>query len=746
MELTKFIKLIKKHKWGLMTIPVLVMAITFFLVKSLPNSYFSSSRLSAGLTSGSQASLAQLVGGGDPTETKINQTFSNVTQTMQLKVVYDQVSYQLILHELTNEIPYRKRSKTLEEVMSNPSARKHAIEVYTRLYNTHRPLYTADPDQKGLEDLLKSMKYDYESLRDKIKVYRIENSDFIDVTYESENPLLSPVVVNTLCAEFITYYSTMSQQSKKDANDFLYVQMKAKKDSLDAKIEALKNFKIKNGVVNVTDEVKSLLAEINKFENMLSIAEKEVEAITGALAELNAKFNDEEKQYLQTHVNQEISNLRDQIGKLNDEYIKSNLDKTIKAQIDAQRNALNQRIQDLTDKNMLSTLYGKTALINQRLKLENDLALQRNSLASYRTIIANLNARYRAQAPNEAVTQQLESDITVTSKEYLELLARYNQGAITLSMASPIRQVEAAAPGIKQPSKKLVMVMLSGIVSLVVYLLILFVIFYLDDSIKGPHDLVDKTDTNVLGALPVIKSSIMDLQKIWTIDTSSLPVEGSTIDVTRLIGEAPTELVKRIPVKSAVSTSNTEFKKMIRATRFEINMAMMGGRNLVVTSLKGEEGKTLVSLSLVSSFQVMNKKVLLIDGNFINPGITTMTKPRFFIEDYLLGRLSLERIASEGSVTVLGNKGHDISLFEINSESVIEQKMLELKDVFDMVLIESSALSHMNQSKEWIVVADRVMCIYEANMSIKNGMKDNILYLKSMEGKFIGWILNKVTK
>jgi hypothetical protein len=63
-----------------------------------------------------------------------------------------------------------------------------------------------------------------------------------------------------------------------------------------------------------------------------------------------------------------------------------------------------------------------------------------------------------------------------------------------------------------------------------------------------------------------------------------------------------------------------------------------------------------------------------------------------------------------------------------------------------MVLIECSALSHMNQSKEWIVVADRVMCIYEANMSIKNGMKDNILYLKSMEGKFIGWILNKVTK
>jgi len=72
--------------------------------------------------------------------------------------------------------------------------------------------------------------------------------------------------------------------------------------------------------------------------------------------------------------------------------------------------------------------------------------------------------------------------------------------------------------------------------------------------------------------------------------------------------------------------------------------------------------------------------------------------------------------------------------------------MLELKDFFDIVLIESPALSSMNQAKEWIVVSDRVLCVYEANMSIKNGMKDNILYLKSLEGKFIGWVLNKVTK
>ena len=195
-----------------------------------------------------------------------------------------------------------------------------------------------------------------------------------------------------------------------------------------------------------------------------------------------------------------------------------------------------------------------------------------------------------------------------------------------------------------------------------------------------------------------------------------------------------------------MSPVNTEFKKMVRATRFEINMALMGGRNLVVTSLEEGEGKTLVALSMVSSFQVMNKKVLLIDGNFINPGITMMTQPQYYIEDYLVGRVALEQFAANGAVSVLGNKGLDVSLFEINTESEIEQRLLELKDVFDIIFIEAPALSTLNQSKEWAVVADRVMCVFEANQSISMDMKEMILYLKGINGKFIGWILNKVTK
>jgi Mrp family chromosome partitioning ATPase len=143
---------------------------------------------------------------------------------------------------------------------------------------------------------------------------------------------------------------------------------------------------------------------------------------------------------------------------------------------------------------------------------------------------------------------------------------------------------------------------------------------------------------------------------------------------------------------------------------------------------------------------MMNKKVLLIDGNFLNPGITEITNPKYFVEDYLTGHISLDQLTEHGNISVLGNYGNDISLFEIDNEARIAQKLLELKDVFDIVIIEISALNTLNQSKEWIVVSDRVLCVFEANTNITHEKRNYIEYLGMLEGKFIGWILNKVTE
>ena len=67
-----------------------------------------------------------------------------------------------------------------------------------------------------------------------------------------------------------------------------------------------------------------------------------------------------------------------------------------------------------------------------------------------------------------------------------------------------------------------------------------------------------------------------------------------------------------------------------------------------------------------------------------------------------------------------------------------------LKSAFDIVIIDASSLDNLNKSKEWIVIADKVISVYEANKSISAKKDLQINYLRELDKKYIGWILNKV--
>ncbi len=737
MELKKFLVTLKKHKFGIIIIPLLVMGITFSLVRNQPDVYVSKTRLSAGLTEGTQ----QLITKENQMDSKINQTFSNLIQIMQLKAIYDQVSYQLILHDLTTDEPFRKKSKLITYL--NQEAAQHAVDVFNKFYQSRKQLSVFDKDQNGLNEVIKSMGYNYEALRDKIKVNRIENSDFVDIEYESENPMLSAFVVNTLAKEFIAYYTMLAEQNGRKSVDFLNDMVMKKKDSLEKKTNDLKNYKIDKHVLNLNEQAKNLFSQISEFETRLELTEKEVKADSGAISNLNAKLDPLDKASMEAKLdplNKEIIATQEKLKLLDDQYIKSNFDKYKKVEIDAMKDILNQKINESTDKLIQNPTSSTQSVISQKLKLQFELELAKNSIQSYQMAIAELNHRLNELVPHEAVIQAYEGDISVASQEYIEILKKFNQASMDFNAASRIKQIESGLPGVKLPSKKMILVILSGVVSFVFYLLIIFVLFYLDNSIKDTDDLTGKTDMKVLGYLPVIKANFLDIQKLWSIDPGN-PVN---VEITKLVRTTRLN-IQNVKGKKNLNTANHEFKNLIRSTRFEINMALMGGRNLVVTSTTQAEGKTLFCLSLVSAYQMTNKKVLLIDGNFLSPDITEITQPKYYIEDYLKGKVPLSKLVEDGKISVLGNRGFDVSLFEINSEYQIEQKLLELKDIFDIIIIEASALNTLNQSKEWISVADRVLSVFEANTSIDHDMDGQIEYLKTLEGKFIGFVLNKVT-
>jgi len=714
MELRNYLFLIYKHKYLMLISSLIAIAITFSLTKKMAESYSSKARLATGIVDQTEAQV--LDNKEETQESKINLQFANLIQSIQLKKIFDQVSYQLILHDLKankDTTAFRKRSKLFNEL--NNDATKHAIEVYTKKYEAREPLYLYNEDEKGMNSLIVSMGYDIESLKKKMTIYRLSNSDFVDVEFESENPNFCAFVINTLCKEFITYYNLLVRENHIKGVNFLEALLHQKRDSMNFKMQNLKQYKIDNRVLNLNEQAKSIYAQIADFDSRKELTEKDILAYSGAIKSIDAKFDPNDRMYIESLLipaNQSLMRTKDILKKYSEVYIKSNYDPKVKIKIDSLQTILSAQINQVTDKYILNPLSAKENLVNQKLTLQVQLDIAKNSIASLEKQKKMLSERYDKLVPHEAVIQSLETEVDISSKEYIEILQKFNQSSMESSIMPRLKLIELAMPGPPAPSKKTILIAVSGIVPIVLYIVVLFVVFYLDDSIKNGKELANKTNIPVLGYLPLLSKLTLNLESIWKESESATPLQ--------------------------------VYKDLLRSARFEIAQEMGDGKILTITSVADGEGKSFIALSLAYAYKMANKQVLLIDADFEINTTSEITKSTQYFEEYLDNTLALNDIISNDGISVLANKSLGTSLFELNHESVIREKLHQLKDKFDITIIDATSLDNLNKSKEWIVVADKVLSVFEANQTITNTKQLQINYLTSLNEVYIGWILNKV--
>ena len=712
-EIKKFTSIIRKHLLTLIVVPIISVIITFFLVRNIPNSYVSEAQIATGIVDETQQYQQQSLGiAGLLPSDQVNQEFSNLITMMKMKKIIDQVSYKLILHDLTSKNPFREPSKEVRYL--NPSARKHAIDVYNEMFKSQKPLNLWDPDQNGIHNVLKSMRYDSETINSKINIFRSGNSDFITIQFESEDPTLSALVVNTLATEFISYYSSLVRTNKVKASQFLGVLLKEKSDSLANKMAALKGYKIRNRVLNLDEQSKQLYTSITEYDAKKQEAVQNTSSYAGALNEIDRKFSPNERQYLEatiSKVNQDIVGTKAELSGLYDLYYKSDFEDQYKNSIDSLETRLSSEIAKSSDQYISNPLAAKEALVLQKIDLQVKLDISRYSINALENQINRLNSQFDLLVPKEAEVQSYEMGIEIASKEYIDILNKYNQTSLESEIPVKISIVQFGMPGMPQPSKKMLLVILSGIISAFFVLILFFILFLLDRRVLSVDELANKTDVPVLGEISRTHMPTVDLKEIWK-------------------HEAHSEAIMQL-------------KNELRSIRYEIENDL-NGKILVVESLSTGQGKTFLTMSLAFAWVMTNKKVLVIDGNFANPEISTyVNSSAGFFEDFLSGKSNLELPAGSSILTVLKNKGGDSSLIEIASYDQIREKLTYAKTFFDLIIIESSALGISSQSKEWTSFADGLIGIFNYGNSIGKKEKAYIKYLKD-SNMFLGWVVNKV--
>ena len=734
----------------LLSIPVIAMIAAYFFVKYLPDTYVAKTQIVTGLVDQSQ----QVLNNDSKNENRRNNDFTNLIETMQLDKVMSQVSYQLAIHDLTQPKPFRKVVYKGDDF--TPASGKRIVALLQKKQQDYELLNPSVKLEKLTDSVIAAMGYDPGRLLKKnLKIFHFDGSDFINVECETENPALSAFIVNQLSNKFISYYTSYIGQGRNKSTEFLGNLLKEKQDAMRAKIAELQNYKIKHNILDMSNEAKDVYGQISNLENYRQQADKDVIAYRGALKSIDGRFNPRDRRYLEAtsaKVNGSIVNTRERLRVMNNKYLENNFDPRYKKSVDSLQDVLTEQINESTDKYISNPLAAKDNLVQEKLKMENSLELARYSSGSLNKQLGTLKARLNSLVPAEAVLNSLERDIDVATKEYLDVQDKYNTANVANIMPVQLRQLHAALPGSKQPSKKIFLIALSGVASLALCMVIVLIMFYMDDRVRNREDLERLTKIKVLGELNLV----------------------------------PEMAGKKIQAKQEkqLSSSITIFRNLLRNIRFEIDQCLNNDKIIAVTSLNTAQGKTLFSFSLAYAYAISNKKVLLIDGNFTNPLISETAKPKLYLEDYLRdgefesmfvdnpapkaieeGKTKLLEISGSSNITstiqrldnqsnhmqgnvdrisVIGNRGGDASLFEISNKSGIRHRLDELKAKFDIIIIETGSLDMLSKSKEWMQFTDKAVAVFENDQNIKEEANTYIDYLHSLNGKMLGWVLNKV--
>lgn len=702
-ELGYFLKFLRRRGYILLLVPLVAMAVCYFLTRQLPDTYRAQGRLATGIVDKTD----QLIASDEaPQESEINRSFDNLIQLMRMRNVVDRVSYRLLIHDLSvpADSAFRPLSKKVKEL--DAASRKRIPALLRQKLAARQPLEPRQPLEARSTDLIESMEYDAPSLLDKLTTYRIASSDYINVEFEGGDSRLTAFVVNTLVEEFLTMYSQRLLQSNNRSLEFFEKMMLQKRNALDAHMEELKTYKIQNKVLNLNEQARSLYGHIIDFETRREVAKKDVVAYVAALKNIDQRFDPTDRRYLESTLaglNQRIALTKEQLQRTNDQYIRNNFDPQLKNRLDSLQTTLNGQIRAATDQNAYSPLAAKGDLINHKLELEIALELARNSIASIEAEVTRLNRKYDGMVPNEASIQQFETSIEIAGKEYIEALQRYNNARLESYSPSTLKLVERAAPGTLQPSKKMLLVLLAGVAAFVVCLFVFFLIYFLDNSVRTVAQLADTTGLPVLGR------------------------------ITRLSGESGPLLLD--------DTGKSDkpiilFRDLIRSIRYEIDEEAPSAKLIAVTSLRDKAGKTDLIHGLAWAYARTHQRVLILDGNFVYPTLSRQSKAAGGLEDFFQNNTSFPQNGG-----VLATAGGDVSLLEIADAQTIQAKLASLKEEYDVILVETPALTAHNKAKEWILFADRVVAAFPFGKAIRDSDKTALNYLRSRGAILSGWVL-----
>jgi succinoglycan biosynthesis transport protein ExoP len=309
--------------------------------------------------------------------------------------------------------------------------------------------------------------------------------------------------------------------------------------------------------------------------------------------------------------------------------------------------------------------------------------------------------------------------------QYNILVARLSTSQMTNSMAqgmdTNVRMLDAAMLPTNPVSPNLrINILIAASLALVLGLGLVFLIVFLDRSIKGAEDVQISANAPVLGVVPMLAD----------LDTST-----RDRDRDMYVHQHP---------KSQVAES-------CRALR--TNIVFSGAdhqlKTLVVSSANPREGKTTLVMYLGTTMAQSGQRVLLVD--------TDMRRPRLHTSTGVPGGKGLSNlIVGEESCDEAIKSTEIPNLFVLpcgplppNPAELLMSKrfatvLADLQSRFDRIILDSPPLGAVTDGVILSKQADGVVIVVRAGKTLRDEVKRSVRQVRDVDGQVVGVILNQL--
>jgi polysaccharide biosynthesis transport protein len=407
----------------------------------------------------------------------------------------------------------------------------------------------------------------------------VRNSRLIKLHVENNNPELAARIANTTVQAFIAMGLERRMQASTYAKTFLEDQIKQIKAKLEESERKLHSYAQEKQILTLDEKTSVINQTYTEYATALARAEQERIKVEALLAEIK-RAPDGVALVIE---NRTIQAYKEQRAKLQIEYqqnvriYKPDFPKMV--QIAAQIAESDTQIKT------------EVAAIVAGVQSQYDSALRQEAMT--RDMLASTRKQVLSTQDNSIDLNLLKREVDTNRQLYDGLLQRLKQLGVSGDVATNnISVVDAAEPSLFPYEPNLPRNLLIGLAAgLFLGLCVVFVLEFMDDSIKFPDEVERLLGLPLMGIIPKVTNTKRPDGKSVAMDVHDDPRSN--------IAEAYRS------VRTALQFSTPEGAP----------------KQLVVTSTTRNEGKSTTALALAINFAQMGHHVLLIDGDMRNPSV-----------------------------------------------------------------------------------------------------------------------------